>query len=221
MKLLKKDLDEQDLKTESNLLLDIKNYKKGDILYRQGEKSSELYILNEGKVSVFVDDIFITEINEKGAIIGESSVLFNEKRSATIKVEENSEFMVIPGEYIDKVIIDNPSIGLNLLKILMRRLRNTTRQVVHLQKTIWNYEQKVNQLETEKKSVEDLRLGQLFYKSGIITEEQLKECEELMKKYEKKGEKKNIGEILVEKKYATIFQVMQVLNIQKELKNKE
>ncbi len=203
----------------NSLLLNVKQYKANDILYKQGEKSSDLYVLNYGKVAVYVDDTFITEISEKGAIIGESSLLLEETRSATIKVIEDSEFMVIPGEYIDKVIIENPSIGINLLKILIKRLRNTTKQVVYLQRRLWEYEQKIKDLEHEKEDTEDFRLGQLFYKSGIITREQLKECEKIQEDYGKKGIKKNFGEILIERGYATVFQVMQVLKIQKELKN--
>ncbi len=202
-----------------SLLMNIKKYKKGDILYKQGDKSTELYILNSGKVDVYVDDIYIATISEKGAIIGESSLLLNQTRSATLKVVEDSEFMVIPSEYIDNVILENPAIGLNLLKIIITRLRNTTKQLVHLQKVVFEYERKIQKLQKEKSEQKEFMLGELFYKTGIISKKELDEVLKIKKSYEKKGIKKSIGEILIEKGYATMFQVMQLIKLQKELKN--
>ncbi len=202
-----------------SLLMNIKKYKKGDILYKQGDKSTELYILNSGKVEVYVDDIYIATISEKGAIIGESSLLLNQTRSATLKVVEDSEFMVIPSEYIDNVILENPAIGLNLLKIIITRLRNTTKQLVHLQKVVFEYERKIQKLQKEKSEQKEFMLGELFYKTGIISKKELDEVLKIKKSYEKKGIKKSIGEILIEKGYATMFQVMQLIKLQKELKN--
>jgi len=162
-------------KEELELLVKTKTLKKGDVLYNQGDKDSNLFILKKGRCGVYVDDEFITEINEKDSIIGESAALFKQPRSATIKALENCELYVIPADYIDKVIIENPDIGLNLLKIIVKRLHNTSKLAAKLQKMILNYKNEIARLKGEKESDTKYQIGRLLYETGIITKEQLEE----------------------------------------------
>src|SRR5208283_2906288 len=107
---------------ESNLNTSIKKLVKDEILYNQNDEESNFYILNKGRCGVYVDGEYITEINQPGSIIGESAALFKQPRSATIIALEECELTIIPGEYIDNVILSNPEIGLNLLKTIANRL---------------------------------------------------------------------------------------------------
>lgn len=203
---------------QNELLIQSKSLKKDQLLCKQGDIDTDMFILNKGKCGVFVDDEFITEIEEPGAIIGESAALFKQPRSATIIALEDSELSIIPGEYIDKVILENPEIGLNLLKITARRLHNTSKLAAHLQKLIINYKNEINKLKGEKDLKDQYKLGKLFFETGILTKKQLKEILQTQTKLKKKGKTKTTGQILIEKGYATMFQVMQMVHLQNELK---
>ncbi|MBU1077555.1 MAG: cyclic nucleotide-binding domain-containing protein [Spirochaetes bacterium] len=205
----------------AELLVQSRSLKKDEILYKQGDSDTDMFILNQGKCGVYVDDEFITEIQAEGAIIGESAALFKYPRSATIIALEDSELAVIPGEYIDKVILENPKIGLNLVKTIAQRLHHTSKLAANLQKLVINYKNQINVLKGEKEIEDRYKLGRLFYETGILTKKQLKEILNTQKKFKLKGKEKSIGQILIEKKYANMFQVMQMIHLQNELKTEE
>lgn len=207
------DLQEMD----KSSLLKTQRFKKGDILFKQGDRSHNMYILQKGKVEVYVDDQLIDTISKSGSIIGESAALFKQPRSATVKVVEDSEMLVIPGEYMDRIVMERPEIGLNLLKTVVERLHNAGKQIARLEKIVLKYQEEINKIKGASIKSREYKLGELFYHTGIITKSQLEECLQLQKKYEKQGIKKPIGRILIEKGYATTFQVIQVMKLQKFL----
>ncbi len=211
----------QEITTEKSTLLETKQFKKGEILFRQGDKSHNMYILQKGKVEIYVDDQLINTISKSGAIIGESAALFKQPRSATVKVIEDSEFIVVPGEYMDRIIMEKPEIGLNLLRTVVERLHNAGKQIARLEKLVIDYQNEVNKIKGESIKNREYKLGELFYNTGIITKSQLEECLNIQKKYAQRGIKKSIGNILIEKGYATTFQVIQVMKLQKSLLEEE
>lgn len=208
---------------EKNLefITSIKKLAKDEALYTQNDTDTDVYILNKGKCGVYVDGEFITEISQSGAIIGESAALFKQPRSATIIALEECELTRIPGEYIDNVILANPEIGLNLLKTIANRLHNTSKIAAKLQKTVFKYKKEIEHLKGQKERAEEYKLGELFYKTGTITEKQLQTVLKIQEESRKKGNKKSIGEILINQKYATLFQVMQMTRLQQELKDEQ
>lgn len=207
--------------SDIELVVQSKKIKKDQILYKQDDTDSDMFILNNGRIGVYVDDEFITEIEETGALIGESAALFKQPRSATLIALENSDLSIIPGEYMDKVLMENPKIGINLVKTIAKRLHNTSKLAANLQKLVLHYRNEINRLSGEKEREEEYKLGRLFYETGLINKKQLKEVIQLQEKYKKKKKEKSLGQILIEKKYATMFQVMQMIHLQNELKNEE
>lgn len=149
--------------------------------------------------------------------MGESSALFKQPRSATVVIDEDSEFLVIPGEYMDRVMMERPEIVLNLLKMVLQRLHNSGKQIAHLGKLVKQYERELNKIKGEKTVSREYKLGELFYDMGIITQRQLEKCLNIQSRLEKRGIKKSIGRILIEKGYASYFQVRQIMKLQKSL----
>jgi len=209
------------ISTNDISLLEVKLYKKGDYLFKQNDDGTDLYLLNKGKIDIYVDDQFIDSISKPGSIIGESAALFKHKRSTTAKFAEDSEVIVLPGEYIDRVVMEKPDIGLNLLKTVIERLHSANKQIVRLEKIIGEYKEEINKIKGENIKSREYRLGELFYNAGIITKEQLEEALKLQNSYEEKGINKPIGRILIEKGFATTFQVLQVMRLQKMLSAEE
>ena len=87
-----------------------RSFKYGETVIKYGDIGSEYFILSKGIVKVIVyqkgtdpDDadleskIQFTKQMEKGAGFGELSLLFNDKRSATIQAMCNCETYVLDG----------------------------------------------------------------------------------------------------------------------------
>jgi CRP-like cAMP-binding protein len=97
----------------------------GEILFREGEQGSEMFVVRSGSVRVFVT----AENQEKtlallgpGEFIGEMSVLTGQPRSATAVVHEDTELLVVGGKVLEEMVISNAEIALRLMRKLARRL---------------------------------------------------------------------------------------------------
>jgi len=68
----------------------VKRYANGTTLLRQGGQNDTFYILQEGELQLFIDDVLVETIMKKGTYFGEMSLLSNEgTASATIKVSSS------------------------------------------------------------------------------------------------------------------------------------
>lgn len=203
------------------LLTRTRQLKKGETLYRQNDKDSDMFILNRGKCGVYVDDEFLTEISQAGSIIGESSALLSKARSATIVALEESEFTVIPAEYVDNIIRANPEIGISLIKAIAQRLHYTGKLAADLQKQVIRLKKERAVLKGEKEAAVQHKLIELFHQAGIITENQMEEVLREQRELQGKKKERSVGQILMEKGYATMSEIMQMVRLQYELKNEE
>jgi cGMP-dependent protein kinase len=84
-------------------------FKKGEIIFSEGEMGEKLYLIKKGKVKVFKKSKFIRELCE-GNCFGEVSLLINELRSATIISESDlSLFSLTKNDFnsiIDKRMLE-------------------------------------------------------------------------------------------------------------------
>jgi CRP-like cAMP-binding protein len=65
-------------------------YERGAIICEEDTPGSEMYILKSGAVDVFVKGIRISTIDEPGMIIGETSLLLDTNRTATLKAKNRA-----------------------------------------------------------------------------------------------------------------------------------
>ena len=136
----------------------IKNYEDDTVIIQEGEMhDNTIYILNEGALGVFKSDKMVAQIKQRGAIVGEMSVLLNSPRTATIKALTECSVIAIPFD-LDTMFAKFPSIAQKLMITLAKRLKNTT---MIYEKTLQNFhEMKLEMKNTKieyKKTVQDLR----------------------------------------------------------------
>ncbi len=84
---------------------EILKLKKDEILFIADENENDLYIIKKGKVMVFVQkgsQIIPVAYLDEGEYIGELSFFDEEPRSASILCTEDSEFLRIPTEEMNK-----------------------------------------------------------------------------------------------------------------------
>lgn len=72
----------------------------GDVLVRQGDPGSDLYLLLDGLLTVEVDGEELADVGP-GAIVGEHAVLGGGVRTATLRAATKVRLTVIPGSRLD------------------------------------------------------------------------------------------------------------------------
>ena len=69
----------------------------GEVLTRQGDPGSELYIIVDGVLVVSVDGVDVVELGP-GAVLGERAILQGGRRAATVTAGTSAKVMVVPAE---------------------------------------------------------------------------------------------------------------------------
>ena len=112
------------------------HYKKGDVIFHKTDLSTDLYIVNSGKLNAVLADedggeMVIAQF-EKGAFFGELSLLDGKGRSATIVADKDSELAVLKQDVFLDLIYKNPQIAVELMTTLVDRLRKADAMIESL-----------------------------------------------------------------------------------------
>jgi len=102
-------------------------YKKGDVIFHKTDLSTDLYIVNEGKLKAVLsdeegDEMVLAQF-ETGSFFGELSLLDGKGRSATIVADRDSELSVLKKDVFLDLLYKNPQISIELMTTLVERLR--------------------------------------------------------------------------------------------------
>jgi signal-transduction protein with cAMP-binding, CBS, and nucleotidyltransferase domain len=103
-------------------------YQKGDVIFREGESGSEMYVIQSGKVEIFKEvngEKVFSLIMEKGDFFGEMSLLESLPRTANAVMIEDGELIVINSTIFDQMIRQNIEIAVRMLRKFSTRLRET------------------------------------------------------------------------------------------------
>jgi len=112
--------------------LNIRSLKPGEILFEEGTRGRELFIIQEGKVGVYKvmpeGEVELAQI-EKGGIVGEMSLLDNLPRSATVRAIEPTKALVVNDLVFQANMAKAPVWLTSIIKIVVSRLRDANRRV--------------------------------------------------------------------------------------------
>lgn len=116
-------------------LCHIRHVPKDQVVVKEGEWSTELYIIIRGRVGVYLYSTAQPGNLEKivslvdNEIIGEFSMIDGSPRSATIMAEEDTDLIYFNNLELSRFLDDHIHIGYlvyrNLARILTKKLRNT------------------------------------------------------------------------------------------------
>jgi CRP-like cAMP-binding protein len=124
-----------------NFEKDFRQYKRGDILYQEGNRISGFFCINSGIIKVFKTGFDgkeqIIRFAKKGDIIAYRSVLSNEPACTSAKVIEDCQVCFIPSEILISFIKTNPAFALELLKLACHELGEANSFITNIaQKTV-------------------------------------------------------------------------------------
>lgn len=103
----------------------------GEYLLKQGEKTDCLYFLHDGAVKIIKNDYEVATRSDRGAVLGEMSILQDIEHSASVQCLKDSTFYCIkhPKKYLE----EHPKVIWNIAQILSLRLLNLTQYLVDVQ----------------------------------------------------------------------------------------
>ncbi len=121
-------LDEPDLVTLSQELV-LREYAKGEIIFRQGDPSGHLFIVSRGKVRIFrmspAGNETSINLFSRFDIFGEFAILDGEPRSATAQAIEACALLAMPGEKFLEYLDQMPKLAMGMIRLLVSKARWT------------------------------------------------------------------------------------------------
>ena len=108
-----------------------KTFKRGGLMFIEGETSTEMYILRSGKVRILKqegDNTIELAVLGPGAVLGELSLLDHQPRGATGQVLEEVVATVIDEALFVQTLARIPPWLTNIIKLVVKRLRDTMKK---------------------------------------------------------------------------------------------
>ncbi len=105
-----------------------KCFKKGEVIFHEGNPSDYAYIIGSGSIEIFENTAGgqkILGILDNNEIFGEMGLIDGLPRSATARAREDTVVYTLTPETFDSLIHNNPESLLPIMKILTCRLRET------------------------------------------------------------------------------------------------
>ena len=108
------------------------HFKKGTVLFQEGDEGEEMYIVQSGRVAIkkkVKEGDATLAVLEKGDFFGEMAILERQPRSASAEMLEDGDLIVIAGEIFGDMIKANPEIAVRMLRKQSIRLREANKQL--------------------------------------------------------------------------------------------
>jgi CRP-like cAMP-binding protein len=96
--------------------------RRGETFIRKGDLGDCMYLIVQGTVRVHDGDRTIVEMG-KGQTVGELAVLDPEPRVASVTAVEDTHLFRLEKEAFDEVMVDQPEIAHEIIRVLCQRLR--------------------------------------------------------------------------------------------------
>src|SRR5437764_13910811 len=112
-----------------------KEFKRGDVLFKEGDVGKEMYVIQAGKVNITKtvrDTEKILATLGAGEFLGEMAILNNKPRSAGAVMAEDGKLLVIDPKTFEAMIRGNVEIAVRLIKRLSDRLQEADEQIENL-----------------------------------------------------------------------------------------
>jgi CRP-like cAMP-binding protein len=119
-------LKDNELETISRILY-VNTYHRGQLIFQEGEDGNALFVVLKGRVKVCLYDEegreYVLDVIGKDGFFGELALIDELPRSANAIAMEASDLLVMRRADFTKLLMENPSISIHILKVLAGRLR--------------------------------------------------------------------------------------------------
>lgn len=124
-----------------NFEKEFRQFKRGEVLYREGGRISGIFCINNGIIKVFKTGIDgkeqIIRFARPGDIIAYRSVLSNETACTSAKVIEDAKLCFIPAHILTDFVKKNPLFSMEIMKLTCHELAEANEYITDIaQKTV-------------------------------------------------------------------------------------
>ncbi len=145
----------------------MKNFKKGDIIFRRGDAGDCMYELLWGKIAFYIDygterEEKLSELDMEG-FFGEMGLVEHEARSADAVVLEDARISVITEDDLGKLFEERPAKALLIMQHMCTRLRKLTKNYMSVCKTIAELSDAEEQSGGEENASEETLMRARYY----------------------------------------------------------
>ncbi|MBM2826405.1 MAG: response regulator receiver protein [Dehalococcoidia bacterium] len=120
---------------ELDTLLKLRRFKRGSVVFEQGDPGDALFIVEAGRAKASVFDEAghekILAVFGEGDSFGEMSLLTGEARSARVAVVGDAELLTLTKEDFDRFLLSNLGAMRHLLAVMTRRVSEANTMIQH------------------------------------------------------------------------------------------
>ena len=112
-----------------------KVYSEGEVITRQGDVGDCMYVIQQGKVQVLVENDGVEtllRVANEGEFLGEMAIFDHEVRSATLRALGEARLLTIDKKNFLKRIHKDPSLAFRLVQTMSKRVRDLSDRVASL-----------------------------------------------------------------------------------------
>ncbi len=112
-----------------------KIYQDGEVIVRQGEVGDCMYVIQEGRVEVVIDEneneVVLAERGE-GEFFGEMAIFDRDVRSATIRAKGQVRALTVDKKNFLRRIHKDPTMAFRIVETMSQRIRELCEDVARL-----------------------------------------------------------------------------------------
>jgi CRP/FNR family transcriptional regulator, cyclic AMP receptor protein len=106
--------------------IEARSFKAGDVIFREGDEATELFVVKSGQVRIQIGNRTVTEL-APDSIFGEMALIDNEPRSATAIAITDVELVPVSEKQFLFLVSQTPYFALRVMRVLAQRLRVTNK----------------------------------------------------------------------------------------------
>jgi len=100
----------------------VRDFKAGDVIFRQGDPAQELFIIQSGEIEIRLGNR-VLETLPQYSIFGEMALIDSAPRSATAIAASDAKPVPVNEKQFLFLISNTPYFALNVMRVMARRLR--------------------------------------------------------------------------------------------------
>ena len=108
-------------------------YRKDSIIVSEGNKMNFIYIVKSGRVKLYKSSIdkknVILDVKDKDSVLGLATLFNDFPNPATIETIEDSTIYIIRISHLEKILINNPSLSKDIIKLIGTSLLNAQEKI--------------------------------------------------------------------------------------------
>jgi CRP-like cAMP-binding protein len=114
-------------------------FEDGEVIIRQGEVGDCMYVIQEGKVAILVEqdggEVQLAERVE-GEFIGEMAIFDRDVRSATVRASGQVRVLTVDKKNFLRRIHQDPSLAFRVVETMSHRIRELTNENARLKSAV-------------------------------------------------------------------------------------